>query len=81
MTARKVITGASIVALLTVGLVTVVLDDSDPAQAASSCAAPAGIAAGPAPAGGVAGFDGEQMKNAAAIMKAALILKCRWRPS
>jgi murein DD-endopeptidase MepM/ murein hydrolase activator NlpD len=71
MTARKVITGASIVALLTVGLVTVVLDDSDPAQAASSCAAPAGVAAGPAPAGGVAGFDAEQMKNAAAIMKAA----------
>jgi murein DD-endopeptidase MepM/ murein hydrolase activator NlpD len=75
MTARKVISGASIVALLTVGLVTVVLDDSDPAQAASSCAAPAGVAAGPAPAGGVAGFDAEQMKNAQAIMNAAKSLK------
>jgi len=75
MTARKVITGASIVALLTVGLVTVVLDESDPAQAASSCAASAGVAADPAPAGGVAGFDAEQMKNAQAIMNAAKALK------
>lgn len=76
MTARKVLTGASIVALLTVGLVTVVLDESDPAQAASSCAAPAGAAAGPAPAGGgVAGFDAAQMKNAQAIMNAAKSLK------
>jgi murein DD-endopeptidase MepM/ murein hydrolase activator NlpD len=75
MTARKVIIGASIVALLTVGLVTIVLDDSDPAQAASSCAAPAGAVAGPAPAGGVAGFNAEQMKNAQAIMNAAKSLK------
>lgn len=75
MTTRKVVTGASIVALLTVGLVTVVLDDSDPAQAASACAAPASVAAGPAPSGGAAGFDAEQMKNAQAIMSAAKSLK------
>ncbi|AFR31420.1 M23 peptidase domain protein (plasmid) [Arthrobacter sp. Rue61a] len=62
-------------ALLTVGLVTVVLDDSDPAQAASSCAAPAGVSAGTVPAGGVAGFDAEQMKNAQSIMNAAKSLK------
>ncbi|WP_217376134.1 M23 family metallopeptidase [Paenarthrobacter ureafaciens] len=76
MTVRKVVSGASVVGLLlTVGLVTVVLDDSDPAQAASSCATPAGVAAGPAPAGGVAGFDAEQMKNAQAIMNAAKSLE------
>lgn len=77
MTARKVLTGASIVALLTVGLVTVVLDDGDPAHAAASCAAPAtaaGSAAPAVPAGGVAGFDAEQMKNAQAIMNAAKAL-------
>jgi murein DD-endopeptidase MepM/ murein hydrolase activator NlpD len=60
---------------LSLGFVVVVLDDGGtPAQAAVSCAAlgTSAVSTGkPIPGGSVAGFDAEQMKNAAAIMKAA----------
>lgn len=71
MTVRRVLAGTSVSVLLTFGLVTVVLDDSDTAHAASACSAPAGVGAGPALVGGVSGFDAEQLKNAQAIMNAA----------
>lgn len=68
-----VATGAAVA--LSLGFVVVVLDDGGtPAQAASACVAPGtAVTSSAAPVAGspVAGFDGEQMKNAAAIMKAA----------
>ncbi|KQR64144.1 peptidase M23 [Arthrobacter sp. Leaf337] len=66
--------GTAAAALLAVGLITVVLDEGDTAQAASSCTAPSSTGAGPTPAAGVAGFDFEQIKNARAIMDAAKAL-------
>ncbi|MET3174654.1 UNVERIFIED_ORG: hypothetical protein ABIB52_002505 [Arthrobacter sp. UYCu721] len=65
---------------LSLGFVVVVLDDGGtPAQAASACVASgtstADSTTAPVPRTSVAGFDGEQMKNAAAIMKAAADLK------
>lgn len=76
---RKVVGPVAATTALALGFVVVVLDDGGtPAQAASACVAP-GTSAVPAtsPVSGstVAGFDGEQMKNAAAIMKAAVDLK------
>ncbi|MCT9626739.1 M23 family metallopeptidase [Pseudarthrobacter equi] len=60
---------------LSLGFVVVVLDDGGtPAQAAMSCAAPGTSVApsgGTVPGGAVAGFDAEQIRNAAAIMRAA----------
>ena len=62
-------------AVLSLGFVVVILDDGGtPAQAAASCAAPGTSAVStvqPVPGSSVAGFDAAQMKNAAAIMKAA----------
>jgi hypothetical protein len=58
-------------------IVVVIDDGGTPAQAAASCAAPASAAGSseqPAPARGVAGFDAEQLKNAAVIMNAAKAL-------
>ena len=75
---RAVSTVAAATAL-TLGFVVVVLDDGgSPAQAASACVAPgtaAGSASSTVSGSTVAGFDGEQMKNAASIMKAAADLK------
>lgn len=61
---------------LGLGFIVVVLDDGGtPAQAASACVASgtsvAASTAAPVQGSTVAGFDGEQMKNAASIMKAA----------
>lgn len=72
----KVVTPVALALGLGLGFVVVVLDDSGaPAQAAPACAAPGTFVpaptTGPVPDGTVAGFDAEQMKNAAAIMKAA----------
>ncbi|ABM10455.1 MULTISPECIES: M23 family metallopeptidase [Paenarthrobacter] len=55
------------------GFLVVILDGGNsPAQAAESCVAPAGVSEdGSAQAEGVPGFDDEQLKNAAAIMRAA----------
>ena len=76
---RKVVVPVAAATTLALGFVVVVLDDGGtPAQAASACVAPgtsAGSAASSVPGSTVAGFDGEQMKNAAAIMKAAEDLK------
>ena len=76
---RKVVVPVAAATALALGFVVVVLDDGGtPAQAASACVAPgtsAVSAASPVPGSTVAGFDGEQMKNAAAIMKAAADLK------
>ncbi|MFJ6272117.1 M23 family metallopeptidase [Pseudarthrobacter oxydans] len=76
---RKVVVPVAAATALALGFVVVVLDDGGtPAQAASACVAPgtsAVSAVSPAPSSTVAGFDGEQMKNAAAIMKAAADLK------
>lgn len=72
MPARRKLVAAGATCVLALGFLVVVLDDGGtPAQAAFSCAAPASISGGPVPAGGVAGFDAEQLKNAAAIMNAA----------
>ncbi|MGY4542573.1 murein DD-endopeptidase MepM/ murein hydrolase activator NlpD [Arthrobacter sp. UYNi723] len=72
---RKVIVPVAATTALALGFVVVVLDDGGtPAQAASACVAPgtsAVSATSPVSGSTVAGFDGEQMKNAAAIMKAA----------
>ncbi len=75
MVAGRKLAAAVTAGVLAIGLVVVVLDEGGtPAQAAASCAAAAsdvGSPAQPAPTGGVAGFDAEQMKNASAIMGAA----------
>lgn len=72
---RRVLVPAAAASILALSFVIVVLDDGGtPAQAASACLAPGTAAASSAasiPGSPVAGFDGEQMKNAAAIMKAA----------
>ncbi len=72
----KVVVPVIATTALALGFVVVVLDDGGtPAQAATACVAPGTSAsastAAPVPGSPVAGFDGEQMKNAAAIMKAA----------
>lgn len=76
---RKVVVPVAAATVLALGFVVVVLDDGGtPAQAASACVAPgtsAVSATSPVTGSTVAGFDGEQMKNAAAIMKAAADLK------
>lgn len=73
--ALRVVATVVSAAVLSLGFVVVVLDDGGtPAQAAASCAAPGTSAVStvqPVPGSSVAGFDAAQMKNAAAIMKAA----------
>lgn len=72
---RKVVVPVAATTALALGFVVVVLDDGGtPAQAASACVAPgtaAASSAAPVPGSPVAGVDAEQMKNAAAILKAA----------
>lgn len=73
--ALRVVATVVSAAVLSLGFVVVILDDGGtPAQAAASCAAPGTSAVStvqPVPGSSVAGFDAAQMKNAAAIMKAA----------
>lgn len=72
---RKIVVPVAATTALALGFVVVVLDDGGtPAPAASACVAPgtaAASSAAPVPGSPVAGVDAEQMRNAAAIMKAA----------
>lgn len=71
---RRVIVPMAAASAVALGFIVVVLDDGGtPAQAASACVAPGTAAtssAAPLSDSRVSGFDGEQLKNAAAIMKA-----------
>lgn len=73
--ALRVVATVVSASVLSLGFVVVVLDDGGTrAQPAASCAGPGTSAVStvqPVPGSSVAGFDAEQMKNAAAIMKAA----------
>lgn len=71
---RRVIVPMAAASAVALGFIVVVLDDGGtPAQAASACVAPGTAAtssAAPLSGSRVSGFGGEQLKNAAAIMKA-----------
>ncbi|WP_409017310.1 M23 family metallopeptidase [Arthrobacter sp. MP_2.3] len=75
MLGRRFIAAAAAAGVLSLGFVVVVITDGGTAaQAATSCAAPGTSSVATTPpgfGGGVAGFNAEQMKNAASIMKAA----------
>lgn len=76
MSVGRRLTTAAATCFIAFGFLVVVLDDGvSPAQAISSCTAPSSAGDGATPAGGVAGFDAEQVKNAQAIMNAAKSLK------